>query len=80
MERMTQHQGAPNRRSSDPIEPDSDPMNPEVMPKPIQAMVDGVSGIVEGTASEIHALLSPEEARRRELSSVMKQRGMGRER
>jgi len=55
-------------------------MNPEVMPKPIQAMVDGVSGIVEGTASEIHALLSPEEARRRELSSVMKQRGMGRER
>ena len=49
-------------------------------PEPFTPIIEGVWNIVDSTVSEIGDILSPEEARRRELHGVIKNRGRGRER
>ena len=56
------------------------PVEAVAAPEPFTTIGMGLSDLVESVASEIGELLSPEEARRRELTSVMKNRSQGRER
>lgn len=74
--------GGAARTDYSPEEPERapDPFGSAAVPKPFSAIAEGVVGLVGSTVAEIEGILSPEEARRRELASVMKGRGMGRER
>lgn len=49
-------------------------------PNPFSTLAAGLFDLVGSTASEISEILSPEDARKRELASVMKNREKGRER
>ena len=56
------------------------PVESVVSPEPFTTVALGIADLVESTVFEIGEILSPEETRRRELSSVIRNRGMGRER
>jgi hypothetical protein len=51
-----------------------------VSAEPFTAIAEGVLDLAGGVASEVAELLSPQEARRRELGAAMGNRGRGRER